>query len=500
MSIFFQLVIAHSSPSTSIVFPILSVSIVLNYVRSLLNRIRVAVVNLNLFESQAPRTPTIISRELFRTRLFLLLLITSSIAAAFYTSLVVQSQLVTVAHPSFATYQQLYKNYADTLKCPCSQQSISYGSFLNVTFILHQVCSSDLISSTWLNYLESFDPILLPSWAVTVGTRDFRSAGNAYFQLLATFCSLAKINIADAQNSFTNTRFVADHVLSPSLFIQQANAVTESYISNTQNDFQQTFAWIMIAVTGSYFLTGANTNSDVTIHGDDSIVINELFYGLVADINHEFISLRGYCTCPVQFSNCYVPSFLYTVGTAPLQYEQILWDLPIGCIPLIGFLLSTSAWWYTESYVENIRDTYSRVILSQSSPNIHAIDASLPTQYRNQTLQHLISSMFIEPPILHNVHFSSFYNQCAPSSCSYTVVQRRDLLVVLVLLISICGGLNKLLRILVRLFSKVIFFLVDWWKHRDEQHSKSTDCFAFPAFHIYFGVSLENGQKEGLEQ
>ena len=120
-------------------------SIALNYVRSLSNRIRVAVVNLNLFESQAPCTPTIISRELFRTRLFLLLLITSSIAAAFYTSLVVQSQLVTVAHPSFATYQQLYKNYADTLKCPCSRQSISYGSFLNVTFILHQICSSDLI-------------------------------------------------------------------------------------------------------------------------------------------------------------------------------------------------------------------------------------------------------------------------------------------------------------------------------------------------------------------
>ena len=287
-----------------------------------------------------------------------------------------------------------------------------------------------------------------------------------------------------------------------SLLLYSSNRpmLSRNHISVTHKMiFNRHLLWIMIAVTGSYFLTGANTNSDVTIHGDDSIVINELFYGLVADINHEFISLRGFCTCPVQFSDCNMPTLLYTVGTTQLEYEQIFWELSVGCIPLIGFLLSTSAWWYTESYVENIRDTYSRVILSQSSPTIHAIDASLPTQYRNQTLQHLISSMFIEPPILHNVHFSSFYNQCAPSSCSYTVVQRRDLFIVLVFLISICGGLKKLLRILVLLFSKVIFFLIDWCKHRDEQHSKSTDCFVFPAFHIYFGVSLENEQKEGLE-
>ena len=141
--------------------------VVFNHLRLLPNYIQHAILNLNLFQSQTPRTPTNIFREQLLTRLFVLLMTISSIAAGFYTFLVVQNQVVTIAHPSLVTYQQLYNDYSDTLQCPCSQLSVPYGTFLNVTFVLHQVCSSDFVSSTWLDYLESFDPIFLPSWTMT---------------------------------------------------------------------------------------------------------------------------------------------------------------------------------------------------------------------------------------------------------------------------------------------------------------------------------------------
>ncbi len=80
--------------------------------------------------------------------------------------------------------------------------------------------------------------------------------------------------------------------------------------------------------------------------------------------------------------------------------------------------------------------------------------------------------MFMETWIDNNTHFSQFYSECAPISCSYTIVRRRDIIVVLVLFISICGGLNEALQILVPCFGKLIFFFIDWWKNRDTQHRK----------------------------
>jgi hypothetical protein len=80
--------------------------------------------------------------------------------------------------------------------------------------------------------------------------------------------------------------------------------------------------------------------------------------------------------------------------------------------------------------------------------------------------------MFLETWISNDTHFDQFYSQCAPTSCSYTTRQRRDLLVVLLLLISICGGLNRILRILVQGFGQLIFFLIDWWQNRNIQQRK----------------------------
>ena len=414
-------------------------------------------------------------REQFLTRLFLVLLAISSIAAGFYTFLVVQSQVITFPYPSRTTYQQLYNAHSDTLQCPCSQPTVSYGSFLNVTFVFHQVCSSDLVSSTWLNHLESFDPIILPERTVVGGLRDFRIAGCAYFQLLATFCSLTKNNIEDAQRLFSNTQFLNDHVLAPSLFDQQTNGIIESYVTTMLNDFQLILDWIIMSLTASYFLTGTNTNSKVTVRSDDAVSVGKLDYTMRSG---SFGVLAIYA-CPVEFKFAASPNIVYTVGTEQVQHEIVFTELPIGCIPLIKFLSSTPNWWYNGTHLEVIRDTYSEVIHAQSSPNITSLDKSVSTRFRDQNLEYLLRQMFIELPIHNHSSFDLFYAQCAPLSCSYEVDQRRGLIVVLLLLIAICGGLQKILRILIKAFGKLIFFLVDSWEHRDVQHRKSANCFVF---------------------
>ena len=463
---------------------IILVNIIITHLRSLSIHSRSIIVNLNIFDNPTPRALTIISREILLTRLFLLLLTICSIAAGFYTFLLLQPQLVTVQHPSLAAYQQLYNDHADTLQCPCSKQSIPYGSFLNVTFTLHQVCSSDLISPTWLNYLELFDPIFLPSWQVIDGIRDFRTIGNTYFQLLNTFCSLAKNNIEDAQSSFSGIQLVSDRVLAPSLFTQRTSAIITSHKNSTQNDFQRILNWILFTFTSSHFLTGANTNSDIFVDDNDIVLVQKLIVAQINYIDHTFASTTGVCACPVEFRSCVARNLLYTNGTSRLDYERIFSEMPIGCMPLTGLLKSTFTWWYSQDHLNDIERTYSLVILSQPSPSITVLDPSLSTRYQNQTLEYLLNQMFIEPPIRHEALFSLYYCQCAPSSCSYTVVKRRDLLVVLLLLISICGGLNRILRILVHAFGKFIYFLIDWRQNHEDDQCKWSNRFIYHFFCI----------------
>ncbi|CAF4331177.1 unnamed protein product, partial [Adineta steineri] len=183
--------------------------IIRDRVRHVPQSIKEKAVSLNLFESSKPRTPTNIYRERLLTRFFIVLITISSIGVGFYVFLIKQNQLVTIDHPSVTTYQQLYNDHSTTLQCPCSRISIPYEAFLDVTFTLHQVCLSDLISPTWLHYLTLFDTSLVPEWPNDfMPTRDFRIMGASYFQLLATFCSIADISIADAQRVFNNTKFI----------------------------------------------------------------------------------------------------------------------------------------------------------------------------------------------------------------------------------------------------------------------------------------------------
>ena len=265
--------------------------------RTIWSHVRQVITTLNLFESETLGTPIQIHRERLLTRFFIILIILSSIAVGLYIFLVEQNQVVTIEHPSLATYHQLYNDHPNTLKCPCSQISLPYNVFLNVTFVLHQVCQSDLVSKEWLEYLTSFDPTLLPSSTYTAYSRDFRTIGASYFQLLSTFCSLVRINIEDAQRVFTNTLLVNDHVIPPTLFRQQTEVIIQSFIDRTRNEFIQIFRWINIAFVSSQFFNGANVKPDITVTDDRQISLVSSVLWRLTSVSDESMGFNGVCTC-----------------------------------------------------------------------------------------------------------------------------------------------------------------------------------------------------------
>jgi len=68
-----------------------------------------------------------------------------------FNSLRTQVVTISIANPSFNTYIDLEtSSYSNTLRCPCSMMKIPHQKFLSFSPILHQVCSSDLITDRWL--------------------------------------------------------------------------------------------------------------------------------------------------------------------------------------------------------------------------------------------------------------------------------------------------------------------------------------------------------------
>jgi hypothetical protein len=80
----------------------------------------------------------------------------------------------------------------------------------------------------------------------------------------------------------------------------------------------------------------------------------------------------------------------------------------------------------------------------------------LPSQYLvNDTLETIILQLFIEEWNEH-ISFVDYFNQCNPTVCVYTYEKRLDVIYVITLLVSLCGGLTVALKLIVPFVVKLV--------------------------------------------
>ena len=100
--------------------------------------------------------------------------------------------------PSLSTYQKLQTMHPSTVQCPCSNMTMAYKTFAFLSPTFHQVCSSDLVSDSWISLLTVVGSTTLSN---TWFTEDGR-----YFQLLSTLCqSINQIVVRDVHRFLEQT-------------------------------------------------------------------------------------------------------------------------------------------------------------------------------------------------------------------------------------------------------------------------------------------------------
>lgn len=208
--------------------------------------------------------------ERWSTRLYIPLLFIVLLILLFYTILETHSEQIQIRNPTLSTYLSLYEKSPD-LKCPCTEISISYEKFLELSPLFHQVCSSDLITDEWISFL--YDPEKTPLRYPA----DFRATAFNEFQILRELCSLSITAILDGIETLYKSELISGELLNEKLFQAQVEADISASQTIIMSDFTRSFSFTRNFIVGNALLTGIqNTYTIILVFDDpDNITIDD---------------------------------------------------------------------------------------------------------------------------------------------------------------------------------------------------------------------------------
>ncbi|UJR18428.1 hypothetical protein I4U23_005333 [Adineta vaga] len=187
------------------------------------------IKQLNLFKNLTKRTENDIKKQKIITIVYLILLTNSCLILVLFTSINTEFVTIEELNPLLDTYDKLYIKHSNTLQCSCSSMVIPYQSFIRLSPIFHQVCSSDFIKDEWITLLKY----------IKTGHRipDWRNRAFAKFSLLSYFCKLAQKIVEESSNHFLSKLFIVSNILSKIDFNLQINATLDAFFQSTNDSF-----------------------------------------------------------------------------------------------------------------------------------------------------------------------------------------------------------------------------------------------------------------------
>lgn len=334
-----------------------------------------------------------------------------------YTWLAESLQRRTVTNPSESEYLQLEKNYPNSLSCPCrSVNHMSYSNFTTIEPYHHQLCSSDLITPQWIAY--SYSGISSTNYYF-----DYRVHATAQFATLAMFCALARQTIHDSAQSFLQTGLINSQVVRKELFERQMYSLVADWNVTTRNQFVRAIQLIRNTTNANQLLNRLNIFFFFD-YAPDMVGIGPRDYGGC------FCAFRWDCRSPMSI-------FSYDIPTNTRTVDFLIPNFFLGCYLVDALMMSTLECFYDRSCMLGI-DQYLNPSL-RWSVKFPALDATLNSP--NETIESIINRLMVDS-WSSNVNFSSYYQACAPSSCTFEYRGRNELFFVITTIIGIIGGLS----------------------------------------------------------
>ena len=391
------------------------------------NNIRRLVTHLkefNLFHSKPPSTDQhVLKTQRIATRVFILVFILAMDIIVVYTATVRIVSIITVPAPSVTQYQQLNDKYSQTLSCPCTEISIRYKTFLNMSYTFHQVCNSSYVSDQWIRFLaNALRQILWPP--------DFRIIAPSVFQALRTMCETANNSFTLNLLQFYSNSYISSTAISDDRLQAQFQTLINDFMTSTITGFLLSLRLIRDTTHTNALLSAMMTNSRIS-KSTGTLALESSW--LVYETN---------CSCD-RSPSCIQQSVMYPNGN-----RSAAWQIPnfyVGCFVLEALRKSQLECFFDRVCLTEFISFFEPDGLTQFEP----LDAALSQRFLpDMTIENIIDEMMIE---FWNwtISHSAYYAACKPASCAYRALTKHSFSYIIATVFGFMGGLVTVLKLLV---------------------------------------------------
>ncbi|CAF1529865.1 unnamed protein product [Adineta ricciae] len=388
---------------------------------------------------------------------------------------------ITVLKPSLITYNSLEAKYFTSLRCPCTNETIPYRKLISFSPVFHQICSSGFTTDDWIFTMIS-----------SIGNSDdydWRQRAYRQFQILSDLCQLANKTIHAAIDRFLTQFFIVSSVMNENDFNQQIQTyiyqINQSTIYNfdLMRNIIQLIQQVNQFYEGGLQLHGIHSDRSARLVIYNSIAHIKLILYSITEINSGLVT----CVCATN-PNCQ----RLAVTTEPYQILNKLYFNNYNlsgwiesCLSYTSVFLSTLECLYIESdcfpllmsfLAKAYTDTLSRPSsLFQIQPLVYN---STTSRYPpNTSILTIVKELMLEKwnPIL---SYEQFYNSCSPIYCTYSEkIRKENILGVIIILISIIGGIIVSLRITTpNLIYSILKFVAMFNKTSNQEEQIQHSC------------------------
>ena len=391
-------------------------------IRNLFIKIRDSIVHLNLFSSHATGIhANEIRNQRISTAIFIISLCIFFLILSINVAVQKITRTFTVKDATYDSYQSLSDEYSETLSCQCSSVSIERGVFMDVQPIFYPICSSDFVSDKFLQYLSAQSLV-----SIHLGYNQFR--------FLRSMCDMINATIIDSFTVFKKRQFVSQEVISSDVFNEQIRDMINEYIISIIHEFITSLSFTKLMTVGNKLMMTYGTN----------VFLTTLTNPLAVEIYFSTYLYGPSCDCLLEA--CAIPLLI-------LSNSELI-DIPgfyIGCYP-VDYIMKSDLQCF---YDENCTARYLTLYESTRTFNISVLDSPIISLSISTSINDLLENLFVENWTT-SVSHMEYYNQCRPSSCSYSISTHNDIITILTITLGFLGGIQIILRFLVPKLVKLI--------------------------------------------
>ena len=250
------------------------------------------------------------------------------------------------------------------------------------------------------------------------------------FMLVKSLCRLARKTTNDSIKAFLKTKLLVSQVADEDSFKKQCTISKDQFESNAQDTFGRTIDLTATLKQGDLLVSGLGTNFVY------QWVSNYAGFGSSAVFFFDENNL--FCTCYTH-PTCIQAVYMYSSDGIKIAVSG--WRS--GCYVEDALFSSTLECYFNASCLDLLRQVYT-VPLNVQHLDIHHSSQSPPNTLVGDIIRRL---MVDEWQSVDN--FTAYYLACAPSTCSYTINEKREFVVIVGTLVGIWGGLTKVLALIV---------------------------------------------------